>query len=137
MLCSSSGTGWKARSRHTCDGRGRKVRLPASRGYRNAPLDSDYRESAATAAELQLLACPFLREIFLLFESDPMRALFDLSTLLRIRHFLRHPIKFLQYDRLAAHSSHERENQRALLVFVQGGAGLGIEHAAAADAAQS
>src|SRR3984893_1691714 len=66
-----------------------------------------------------------------------MRPLFDLSVFLSFRHLLRHPVKFLQDDGLAAHSSHERENQRALGTFVECRANLAIENAAAAYAAES
>src|ERR1700682_2730773 len=66
------------------------------------------------------------RPITLLFESDPMRALFDFSAFLRFKHLLRHPVEFFQHDRLAAHSSHEREDQRALLAFVERRADLSV-----------
>src|SRR5271167_2095941 len=66
-----------------------------------------------------------------------MRAFFDFPAFLRFRHFLRHPIEFLQYDRLAAQASHERDDERALLAFVQSRTRLRIERATAAHAAQS
>src|ERR1700690_3020557 len=72
----------------------------------------------------------------LLFESNPMRALFDFAALLDFQHLLGHPIKFLQHDRLTAHTSHEREDERSLLAFVESRADFGIERAATAHAAQ-
>src|ERR1017187_3236701 len=75
--------------------------------------------------------------LLLLLKSNPMRALFDFAALLYCQHFLGHPIKFLQHDRLATHARHERKHERALIAFVESGADLGIERAAAAHAAQS
>src|ERR1700722_9160429 len=73
----------------------------------------------------------------LMFESHPMRALFDLSALLYFQHFLRHPVKFLQHDGLAAHSSHKREHQRLMLALIESRADLRVQHAAAAWAAET
>src|SRR6202023_1114172 len=38
-----------------------------------------------------------------LFESDPMRTLFDCTAFLCFEHLLGHPVEFLEDDRLAAH----------------------------------
>src|ERR1700722_7473861 len=73
----------------------------------------------------------------LLLESNPVGALLDAAALLRFEHLLRHPIKFFQHDGLAAHSSHERENQRALLAFVKCRDSFRIERTAAAHTAEA
>src|SRR5580704_935190 len=130
----------------------------AARGCKNAPPDLGCRESAVSGVQLQLLPYRFLQlqvqacvklyvvrtlfrvavtKSFLLFESNPMRALFDLSTFLGIHHLLSHPIEFFQHDGLATHTGHERDHQRALLALVQSRSGFAIENASAADAAQS
>src|SRR6266568_1721127 len=75
--------------------------------------------------------------LLLLFESDPVRALFDFPAFLRFRHFLGHPVKFLQYNGLAAHTSHERDDERMLWAFVESRTSLSIERSAAAYAAES
>src|SRR6267142_4636612 len=75
---------------------------------------------------------PRINTVPLLFESDPMRTFLDLTAFLRFQHLLRHPVEFLQYDRLAAHPRHERENERTLLTFIESRADLRVERAAAA-----
>src|ERR1700730_17486315 len=73
----------------------------------------------------------------LLFESHPMRTLFDCPALLRFDHLLSHPVEFLQYDRLAAHSSHERDDQWRWFALEERRAALGVYGAAATHAAES
>src|SRR5258705_9287701 len=65
-----------------------------------------------------------------------MRAFFDFPALLRLDHFLGHPIELFQHNRLATHSGHEREDERTLWAFVERRAHLGVERAAAAHAAE-
>src|SRR5579872_7424091 len=73
----------------------------------------------------------------LFLEPDPMGALGNAAALLRFEHFLRHPVEFLEHDRLAAHSGHEGHDQRTFLAFVQRPADFGVQRAAAADAAEA
>src|SRR6202035_2880510 len=73
----------------------------------------------------------------LFFESNPMRTLLDFAAFLRFQHLLGHPVEFLQHDSLAAHSSHEGENQRTLLTLVERGNSLSIERPATAHTAES
>src|SRR5205807_4477692 len=51
--------------------------------------------------------------------------------------FLGHPIKFLHYNGFAAHTSHERDDERMLWTFVESRTSLSIERSAAAYAAES
>src|SRR3984893_17606676 len=66
-----------------------------------------------------------------------MRTLFDGAALLRFDHLLRHPVKFLQHNRLATHSSHERDDKWALLTLVERRADLSIQRTSTAHAAET
>src|ERR1700676_832905 len=66
-----------------------------------------------------------------------MRTLFDGSAFLRFDHLLGHPVKFLQDDGLATHSSHERDDKWALLTLVERRADLSIQRTSTAHAAET
>src|ERR1700752_3712340 len=76
-------------------------------------------------------------KIALLFESDPVCALFDFAAFLRFQHLLGHPVKFLKHDGFSAHSCHERKDQRAFWTLIKSRGSLGVQRAATAHAAES
>src|SRR5215471_14995686 len=79
---------------------------------------------------------PSAMSYFLFLEPYPVRSLLDPAALLRLDHLVRHPIELFEHDRLAAHAGHERDDDRPLRALVERAADLGVERAAAADAAE-
>src|SRR5262245_46995127 len=73
----------------------------------------------------------------LFFKPDPVAPLLDLAAFQGLEHFLRHPVKLLQDDRLAAHAGHERKHERPLSALVQRTAHLCIKRPAAADTTEA